>query len=99
MKSYPLSYIFSGEYFWPTGKLSLQSLDSGYWSSTVHDNSVFRVYMSGNVVRYINNSARKSFGYSVRCAKISCQARCTTQGTPEKPNSTICAHQAYTSYN
>ncbi len=35
VKSYPFSFVYSGRYYWSTGRLYAQSNDGYYWSSTV----------------------------------------------------------------
>ena len=67
VKSYPFSYVYTGTYYWLTGRLYYQSLNGYYWSSTVVNST--RAYnlgtwSSGVRPAYANH---KASGYAVRC--------------------------------
>ena len=67
VKSYPLSYVYSGFYYWVTGRLYHQSVFGDYWSSTIVNGlDSFRLYLSSDIVRTAN-SFNKSIGFNLRC--------------------------------
>ena len=70
VKSYPFSYVYSGLYYWVTGRLYFQSDTGGYWSSTVvSSTNAYVLYMWSSGVRpaYALN---KAYGLAVRCVTL-----------------------------
>ena len=65
--SYPLSYVYSGTYYWGTGRLYDQSLYGHYWSSSIVSSAnSYRLRM--NSTRLIKaNSYNKRIGFALRC--------------------------------
>ena len=71
IKSYPLSYVYSGLYLWNTGRLYLQSNSGFYWSSTVVSSTnaySLDTWSSGVRPAYTRS---KADGYAVRCVHTS----------------------------
>ena len=67
IKSYPFSYVYSGDYNWYTGRLYNQSNDGNYWSSTaISSADAYNLNTWSSVVRpaYTLN---KAFGNALRC--------------------------------
>ena len=67
VKSYPFSYVYSGVYYWYTGRLYNQSNFGYYWSSTVVSST--SAYLLGtwpSVVRPAYTNI-KGYGVAVRC--------------------------------
>ena len=68
VKSYPFSYVNSGNYYWGTGRLYNQSNNGVYWSSTVVSSSdAYLLYTWSSVVRPADTN-NKTGGFAVRCA-------------------------------
>ena len=70
-RSYPLSYVYSGSYYWGTGRLYLQTVYGYYWSSSiVSSTDSYRLDMSSTrlIKAYSNN---KRIGYALRCVIFS----------------------------
>ena len=66
-RSYPLSYVYSGYYYWATGRLYNQTLGGLYWSSTIYNSSSsYRLTMDGSSLAkaYAHN---KRVGNALRC--------------------------------
>ena len=65
--SYPLSYVYSGLYYWGTGRLYQQTLYGYYWSSTIYDSSnSYDLTMYGS--RLIKaHTYNKRCGFALRC--------------------------------
>ena len=66
VKSYPFSYVYSGNYIWYTGRLYDQSSNGYYWSSTVVSSTNAYVLLTWSSVvspAYTYNKAR---GYTIR---------------------------------
>ena len=65
--SYPLSYVYSGRYYWDTGRLYRQAVEGGYWSSSiVRSTNSYNLYM--NNTRLIKaDSNNKRSGFALRC--------------------------------
>ena len=67
VKSYPLSYVYSGFYNWDTGRLYSQNYSGIYWSSTVVSSpNAYRLFTWSSVVSPANTSS-KARGYAFRC--------------------------------
>ena len=64
LKSYPFSYIYSGSYYWHTGRLYRQTSNGYYWSSAVVNGSAYRMVTSAAVPAV---SDAKSGGIPLRC--------------------------------
>ena len=67
-RSYPLSYVLSGIYYWDTGMLYTQTVDGNYWSSSIASSaSSYRLLMyNPRLVKA--NSGNKRYGLALRCA-------------------------------
>ena len=72
IKSYPLSYVYSGNYHWGTGRLYYQSNSSDYWPSTVvSSTTAYRLGTWSSAIRSASTGI-KAGGYTVRCnSKVS----------------------------
>ena len=67
VKSYPFSYVYSGRYYWATGRLYYQSIDGVYWSSTVVSSTgAYSLYTWSSGVRPAN-ADNKALGNTLRC--------------------------------
>ena len=67
IRSYPFSYIFSGEMIGYTSRLFKQDREGSYWSPTVYDlNSSFRMHVWANGDR-TDEANSKSGYYNIRC--------------------------------
>ena len=67
IKSYPFSYVYSGNYNWITGRLYNQSGNGGYWSSTVFSSTnAYYLYTWSSGVRP-TSSYIKALGFTLRC--------------------------------
>ena len=66
-RSYPLSYVYSGYYYWATGRLYNQTLNGYYWSSSIASSTgSYRLGMdSTRLVKA--DSANKRNGRAMRC--------------------------------
>ena len=65
--SYPLSYIFSGEYYWDMGRSYNQTLTGLYWSSTMSSAIYnFRLYTNG-IRLFKTSGGDKRDGLALRC--------------------------------
>ena len=75
IKSYPLSYISSGEYFWTKGRLFYQAAYGDYWSVSVFDR--YDGYTLNIRKLSLAKSGRfnKVYGSSMRCANLIIQRR------------------------
>ncbi len=70
IKSYPFSYVYSGFYYWGTGRLYAQSGNGRYWSSSVISSTVtydLNTWLSGI---HPSNSSHKASGSAIRCVKF-----------------------------
>ncbi|MBR3233700.1 hypothetical protein IKG12_02470, partial [Candidatus Saccharibacteria bacterium] len=66
-RSYPLSYVYSGYYYWGTGRLYNQTLIGRYWSSSIVS-STDSYYLYMDSTRLIKAySTNKRFGFALRC--------------------------------
>ena len=67
--TYPLSYIKSGYYYWPTGRLYYQTRDGDYWSSS---NYIISAAYSLSVTSIVRPSLamNKVYGVPLRCDEI-----------------------------
>ncbi|MBQ3469679.1 hypothetical protein IJH16_01770 [Candidatus Saccharibacteria bacterium] len=74
-RRYPLSYVFSGNYYWGGGYLGNQG-SLGYWWSTtaLSDSLAYHLRMNSSDLgpQYGNN---KAHGFSLRCVSYSTSAR------------------------
>ena len=70
-QSFPLSFVFSGGYFWDTGRGSVYYQGgSGYWWSSLSNGSTASYNLSMGSSRLIPQSSNhKLFGRSVRCVQ------------------------------
>ena len=83
-RRYPLSYVKSGQYYWDTGRLYLQTLDGRYWSSSIvssthsYDLHMYstRLVKAGSYNKRIGDALR--FVTSLRTNLVS--AHCPTNG-------------------
>ncbi|MBR3233702.1 hypothetical protein IKG12_02480 [Candidatus Saccharibacteria bacterium] len=67
-RSYPLSYVYSGYYYWDTGRLYDQTVIGSYWSSSIVS-STSSYDLAMNNTRLIKaNSGNKRYGLALRCA-------------------------------
>ncbi|MBQ3470076.1 hypothetical protein IJH16_03885 [Candidatus Saccharibacteria bacterium] len=67
-RRYPLSYVFSGNYWWSDGNLSSQNSEGRWRSATASGtNNAHYVYMGSSVFNPQSN-AGKADGFSLRCA-------------------------------
>ena len=67
VKSYPLDYVYSGNYNWNNGRLYSQGVDAYLWSSTiVSSTNAYRLYTWSTVVRPAE-SDNKAVGRALRC--------------------------------
>ena len=66
-RSYPLSYVYSGSYYWDTGRLYYQTLRGAYWSSSiVSSTDSYYLYMySTRLIKA--GSFNKRLGVALRC--------------------------------
>ena len=67
VKSYPLSYVFSGIFFWIRGQLSLQDSDGYYWSSTIVNNTSAYDHNTWATVIRPSSTYAKGGGMALRC--------------------------------
>ena len=70
-RRYPLSYVFSGYYYWGNGNLT--NPDSvGYWWSTAanSDSNAYHVLMHSSALNPQSN-ANKALGFTLRCVSYS----------------------------
>ena len=70
VKSYPFSYVYSGFYFWGTGRLYNQSNGGLYWSSTVFSNTNAYLLSTWSSVVSPASTDNKADGVTVRCGFI-----------------------------
>ena len=66
LKSYPFSYVYSGSYYWHTGRLYRQSSNGFYWSSTVITNSTSAYRLASSAVLSADSDSRAG-GVALRC--------------------------------
>ncbi|MBR2600631.1 hypothetical protein IKE07_00615, partial [Candidatus Saccharibacteria bacterium] len=70
IKSYPFSYVYSGYYYWYTGRLYYQSNLGYYWSSTVVSSTrAYFLHTWSSDVRPASTD-NKAGGFAVRCVTI-----------------------------
>ncbi len=73
-RSYPLSYVYAGRYYWDTGRLYFQAVSGLYWSSSIVSSALsYRLYMySTRLIKA--DSSNKRDGYALRCVtrNLSC---------------------------
>ncbi|MBR2600675.1 hypothetical protein IKE07_00845 [Candidatus Saccharibacteria bacterium] len=66
-KSYPFSYVYSGYYYWGTGRLYNQSTNGVYWSSSLYNgNNAYDQHIWSGGIRP-SNIDYKTRGYPIRC--------------------------------
>ena len=60
MRSYPIAYVYSGNYYWDTGRLYTQTVNSYYWSSSIVSSShSYTLYMyNAHFIKANNNNKR-----------------------------------------
>ena len=66
-RSYPLSYVYSGYYYWVTGRLYYQTLIGDYWSSSIVSSTNSYNLNMGSTRLLKANSVNKRLGYALRC--------------------------------
>ena len=67
-RSYPLSYVYSGYYFWLTGMLYDQTGGGRYWPSSIsNSNYSFDLHIE-NTRLVKSGGGNKRIGFSLRCA-------------------------------
>ena len=69
-RRYPLSYVFSGRYYWGSGTLYYQD-SGGYWWSTAAYSGSNAYYLgmdSSNLGPQSN--ANKAYGFALRCVSL-----------------------------
>ncbi len=66
-RSYPLSYVYAGQYHWYYGRLYFQAVAGFYWSSSIyHSAGSYRLYM--DITRsFIADTDNKRSGVILRC--------------------------------
>ena len=70
LRSYPLSFVFSGNYYWGHGSLYYQSTGGHWWSSTVvSDTNSRSLYVYSSELRPQGNN-NKLYGFGVRCVSL-----------------------------
>ena len=72
-RSYPLSYVYSGTYYWSTGRLYVQTVSGTYWpSSDYTSTNSYRLRMYNT--RLIKaDTYNKRYGGALRCIpKLAC---------------------------
>ena len=70
IKSYPFSYVYSGYYFWGTGRLYYQGNSGHYWSSTVvSSTSAYYLSTWSSVIKPARTDG-KARGYTLRYVKF-----------------------------
>ena len=65
-RSYPLSYVYSG-YYWFTGRLYTQSVGGYYWSSSIVSSTNSYDLDMGSTRLFKAYSGNKRVGYALRC--------------------------------
>ena len=67
ISSYPISIIYSGDYYWAIGRLFSSGIQGAYWSSTVVGSyNSYRLFLKNNQLA-ISQPAGKINGPNVRC--------------------------------
>ena len=70
LKSYPIDYVYSGNYFWNRGRLYALNNNGYYWSSTIwNDSSAANLSTWADRVS-IAASNHKALGINIRCIFI-----------------------------
>ena len=70
LKSYPIDYVYSGNYFWNRGRLYALNNNGYYWSSTIwNDSSAANLSTWADKVS-IAASNHKALGVNIRCIFI-----------------------------
>ena len=73
-RSYPLSYVYSGYYYWGTGMLYHQTTFGYYWSSNVHSSAAgYRLDMNSTRLIKASTSNMRG-GFALRCITAHCPA-------------------------
>ena len=66
-RSYPLSYVYSGRYYWELGRLYFQTMFGNYWSSSiVRSINSYNLGMGGTRLTKTDNN-NKRIGCNLRC--------------------------------
>ena len=66
-RSYPLSYVYSGNYYWEIGRLYNQTLYGFYWPSTIYNSSLsYALGMYGSRL-FKADTGNKRVGFALRC--------------------------------
>ena len=72
VRSYPFSFIRSGNYRWNTGMLFSQARDGDYWSINNKDAYAAYQFDVGGAQYFVERTVGKEYGQAVRCVyKIS----------------------------
>ena len=66
-RSYPLSYVYSGNYYWDTGRLYLQTVNGLYWSSSIVSSTNSYYQYMYNTRLFKAPSYNKRIGLALRC--------------------------------
>ena len=70
LRSYPLSFVFSGYYYWGDGKLYRQGARGDWWSSTVNSETNSRDLGVNSTELYPQSNNDKLGGFGVRCVSL-----------------------------
>ena len=74
-RRYPLSYVFSGYYYWGNGSLFYQGSYGGWWPTTASsDSNAYYLRMGSSGLDPQNNTI-KAYGFALRCVSYSTSAR------------------------
>ncbi len=66
-RQYPLSYVFSGYYYWGNGYLYYQDSSGGWWSTAANgDSNAYSLAMNSSNL-YLQGSNGKARGFALRC--------------------------------
>ena len=67
-RRYPLSYVFSGQYYWVPGSLLYQNTNAGWWSTTAGDASnAYNLGMGSSALHPQVSGSAKTGGFPLRC--------------------------------
>ena len=83
-RSYPLSYVYTGYYYWGTGRLYDQAIAGRYWSPSIKNN-IHGYYQSMNSINLVvANDTNKRCGLTLRCTvRLARKLWHITQSEPE----------------
>ena len=69
LKSYPLDYVYSGNYNWNNGRLYSQGVDAYLWSSTIGSSAAAYRLATWSTGVHPAESDTKALGRALRCVK------------------------------